>query len=133
LIASLASWDLQQTRTHRKRPPGLGRCLQSRPTRSDRLDPPRAPGGRSSGDVAYGQHEELDRLVEFDQCQQAVVLSTAGGADRQMHADAVEPCAGVPAAELCFDVAVEHRAAGSAAGVAVIDLEDRFEEEAIAR
>jgi hypothetical protein len=50
-----------------------------------------------------------------------------------MHADAGEPCLGVPAAELGLDVAVEHRAGDPATGVAVVDLEDRFEEDAIAR
>jgi hypothetical protein len=50
-----------------------------------------------------------------------------------MDADAREPCLGVLFAELGLDVAFEHRAGGPAAGVAVIDVEDRFEEDAIPR
>jgi hypothetical protein len=69
----------------------------------------------------------------FDQCQQAVVLVAAGRAHGQMEADARERCLGVLAAELGLDVALEHRAGDPAAGVAVINREDGFEEDAIAR
>jgi len=69
----------------------------------------------------------------FDQCHQAVVLGAAGGAHGQMHGDARQLGAGGLCAELALDVALEHRAGDPAAGVAVIDLEDRFEEAAIAR
>ena len=50
-----------------------------------------------------------------------------------MQADAGEPCPGILPAELGLDVAVEHRAGDAAAGVAVVEPEDRFEEAAIAR
>ena len=50
-----------------------------------------------------------------------------------MHGDARQLGAGGLCAELALDVALEHRAGDPAAGVAVIDLEDRFEEAAIAR
>jgi hypothetical protein len=69
----------------------------------------------------------------FDQFHQAVVLGSAGGAHGQMHGDARELGAGGLSADLGVDVALEHRAGDPAAGVAVIDLEDRFEEGAIAR
>ena len=44
-----------------------------------------------------------------------------------------EPGRDVLAAELGLDVAVEQGAGDAAAGIAVIDLEDRFEEGTIAR
>ena len=50
-----------------------------------------------------------------------------------MQADAGEPGRGVLSAELGLDVALEQRAGDPAAGVAVIDLEERFEEGATAR
>jgi hypothetical protein len=69
----------------------------------------------------------------FDQCHQAVVLGAAGGAHGQVHGDAGEPGTGGRCAELGLDVALEHPAGGAAAEVAVIDLEERFEDDAIAR
>jgi hypothetical protein len=69
----------------------------------------------------------------FDQCHQAVVLGAAGGAHGQMRGDAGELDAGGLCAELGLDVALEHPAGGSAADVALIELEDRFEEDATAR
>jgi hypothetical protein len=69
----------------------------------------------------------------FDQCQQAVVLGAAGAAHGQVHRDAGEPGAGALCAELGLDVAVEQPAGGSAAEVAVIDLEDRSEGDATLR
>ena len=47
-----------------------------------------------------------------------------------MQGDTGEPGASVRSAELGLDVAVERHACGPAAGVAVIDLENRFEEAA---
>jgi hypothetical protein len=64
----------------------------------------------------------------IDQCQQAVVLGAAGGAHRQMHRDASEPSFAVAEAELGLDVAVERRACRPAAGVAVVDREQGFQE-----
>jgi hypothetical protein len=69
----------------------------------------------------------------FDQCHQAVVLGAAGGAHGQMRGDAWELGAGGMCAELGLDVALEHPAGGSAADVALIELEDRFEEDGTAR
>jgi hypothetical protein len=50
-----------------------------------------------------------------------------------MHGDARELGAGGPCAELGLEVALEHPAGGSAADVALIKLEDGFEEDATAR
>jgi hypothetical protein len=69
----------------------------------------------------------------FDQCHQAVVLGAAGGAHGQMRGDARELGGGGLCAVLGLDVALEHPAGGSAADVALIEPEDRFEEEATAR
>jgi hypothetical protein len=69
----------------------------------------------------------------FDQCHQAVVLGVAGGAHGQMRGDARELGAGGLCAVLGLNVALEHPAGGSAADVALIELEDRFEEDATAR
>jgi hypothetical protein len=68
----------------------------------------------------------------FDQCDKAVVLGTARATHGQVHGDAGEPGVG-SCAELVLDVALEHPAGGSAAGIAVIDLEDHFEQDAMAR
>jgi hypothetical protein len=65
----------------------------------------------------------------IDQCQQAVVLGAAGGAHGQMHGDARELRAGDLCAELGLDVALEHRARRPASRVAVIGLENRFQED----
>ncbi len=62
------------------------------------------------------------------QCQQAVVVGAAGGAHGQMQGNTRESGGGVLSGELGLDVALEHRARGPAARVAVIGLEDRFEE-----
>jgi hypothetical protein len=69
----------------------------------------------------------------FDQCDKPVVLGTAGATPGQVHGDAGELGAAGACAELGLDVALEHRAGDPAAGVAGIDLEDHFEEEAVAR
>jgi hypothetical protein len=69
----------------------------------------------------------------FDQCHQAVVLGAAGGAHGQMHGDATGMGAGGLCAELALDVTLEHPAGGCAADVALVELEDRFEEDATAR
>lgn len=61
------------------------------------------------------------------------MLGAAGGAHGQMRGDARELGAGGLCAELGLDVALEHPAGGSAADVALIELEDRFEEGATAR
>jgi hypothetical protein len=61
------------------------------------------------------------------------VLCAAGTARPDMQTDAGEPGRDVLPAELALDVAVEQRAGDTAAGVAVIDREDRLEEGAIAR
>jgi len=50
-----------------------------------------------------------------------------------MQGDAGELDAGGLCAELGLDVALEHPAGGSAADVALIEFEDRFEEDATAR
>jgi hypothetical protein len=82
-----------------------------------------APAARAASviDVAYQPTDDFR------------VLGAAGGAHGQMHGDARELGAGGLCAELGLDVALEHPAGGSAAEVAVIDLEDRFEEDATAR
>jgi hypothetical protein len=49
-----------------------------------------------------------------------------------MHGDPGEPIGGVLSAQLGLDVALERRARGVAASVAVIELEDRFDERAAA-
>jgi hypothetical protein len=69
----------------------------------------------------------------FDQCDKAVVLGTAGATHCEMHSDAGESGAGGASADLGLDVLLEHPAGGSAAGIAVIDLEDHFEHAAVAR
>ena len=61
------------------------------------------------------------------------MLGAAGGAHPQVQADAREPGRDVLPAELGLDVAIEQGAGDAAAGIAVIDLEDRFEEGTIAR
>jgi hypothetical protein len=69
----------------------------------------------------------------FDQCDKAVELDTAGATLGQVYGDAGELGAGGLRAELALDVAFEHRAADPAARVPGIDLEDHFEEDAVAR
>jgi hypothetical protein len=69
----------------------------------------------------------------IDQGQQAVVVGVAGRAHGQMQGDAREVGAGVVSAQLGLDVALEHLAGGPATRVAVIELEDRLEEGALAR
>ena len=61
------------------------------------------------------------------------MLGAAGGAHGQMRGDARELGGGGLCAVLGLDVALEHPAGGSAADVALIEPEDRFEEEATAR
>jgi hypothetical protein len=57
-----------------------------------------------------------------DECQQAVALGAARWAQPQVHGDLEEGAA------RRFDVPLEHRPRDSAAGVAVVDLEERIEE-----
>jgi hypothetical protein len=66
------------------------------------------------------------------QCQQAVVVRAARAAHGQMHGDPREPGGRVLATDLGLDGALERRARGAAACVAVIELEDGFEEHASA-
>jgi hypothetical protein len=63
----------------------------------------------------------------LDQCQQAVVVGAARGAHGQVQGDAREPDASV---ELGLDVALEQHARRPAARVALVELEDRFEQAA---
>jgi len=63
----------------------------------------------------------------LNQRQQAVVLGPAGDACGEMARDAGEAGSGVPPVDLGLDVAIEDRARGPAAGVAVVRLEDRLE------
>ena len=93
---------------------------------ADRTRPPPANGPPNTRRVTA-------LVVALDQGEQAVVLGAAGGAHPQMQADAREPGRGVLPAELGLDVAVEQGAGDAAAGVAVVDLEDRLEEGTIAR
>jgi hypothetical protein len=88
---------------------------------------PRAPSCRSAS-RSFGSSP-----VVFDQLQQPVVLGAARGARRQVRGDAWESGVGVLFAELALDVALEQSAGDPASGVAVIDLEDRFEEAATVR
>ena len=55
------------------------------------------------------------------------MVGAAGATQREMHADAGEAGVRVAPAELGLDVAVEQRLRESAPGVAVVDVEDRFE------
>ena len=50
-----------------------------------------------------------------------------------MDAEAGEQCLGVLSANLGLDVAFENRAGGPATRIAIVELEDRFEEGAVAR
>jgi hypothetical protein len=49
-----------------------------------------------------------------------------------MHGDSGEPARGAPSVDLGLDIALERRARGVAARVALIELENRFEEHAAA-
>jgi hypothetical protein len=70
--------------------------------------------------------------IVIDQCQQAVVVRAARAAHGQMHGDSGEPARGVPSVDLGLDIALERRARGVAARVALIELENRFEAHAAA-
>jgi hypothetical protein len=64
----------------------------------------------------------------LDQRQQPVVLGPAGDACGEVMGDAGKAGAGVKPVGLRLDVAIEDRARRPAAGVAVVGLEERFEE-----
>jgi hypothetical protein len=88
--------------------------------------------------IAHALDDRFERMINMEwlgphQCQQAVVVGAAGRAPGEMHGDRGEPGAGAPSAELGLDVALEHRAGGSAAGVGLIDLEELCEGDATAR